>query len=55
MPRVRKIIAYVLVAFAIYAIVTSPEKAADIVKTTWAIIWTGILSIADFFDALLRG
>jgi hypothetical protein len=52
---VKKIIVFILVAFAIYAVITSPEKAADIVKTIWDLIWSAILSIADFFDALLRG
>lgn len=55
MSKMRKFLLFILIAFALYAIVTSPEKSADIVKTAWAIIWAALLSIADFFDALLRG
>ena len=35
MQRVKKILLWVLVAFAAYAIFTSPDQAADIVRTSW--------------------
>ena len=38
MPRVKKILLWVLVVFAVYAIITSPTQAADIVHTTWDIV-----------------
>lgn len=53
MPRVKKILQWLLVAFAIYAIFTSPNQAADIVKTSAQILVDGAKSIGTFFDALL--
>jgi hypothetical protein len=55
MQRVKKILLWVLVAFAAYAIFTSPDRAADIVKTSGEILADGVKSIGAFFDALLRG
>lgn len=53
MNRVKKILLWVLVAFAIYAIITSPDQAAEIVKTSWSILVDGVRNIGNFFDALL--
>jgi hypothetical protein len=53
MQRVKKILLWVLVAFAAYAIFTSPDRAADIVKTSGEILVDGVKSIGTFFDALL--
>jgi len=53
MTRVKKIVLWVLVAFAAYAIFTSPDQAADIVRTSWGMIVDGARSIGNFFDALL--
>ena len=53
MPRVKKILMWVSVAFAVYAIFTSPDRAADIVKTSGEILVDGFKSIGQFFDALL--
>ena len=38
MPRVKKILLWVLLAFAVYAVITSPTQAADIVHTSWDIV-----------------
>lgn len=53
MPRVRKILLWLLLAFFVYAIVTSPTQAADIVETAWDIILQAFRGIGGFFDALL--
>lgn len=53
MARVKKILLWVLVAFAAYAIFTSPDQAADILKTSGAILADGVRSVGSFFDALL--
>jgi hypothetical protein len=53
MQRVKKILLWVLVAFAAYAIFTSPHQAADIVKTSGSILVDGAKNIGSFFDALL--
>ena len=54
MQRVKKIALWTLLAFFVYAIVTSPSQAADIVRTAWDIIVQGVKSIGSFFDALLN-
>lgn len=53
MQRVKKILLWVLVAFAAYAIFTSPDQAADIVKTSGSILADGARSIGTFFDNIL--
>jgi hypothetical protein len=53
MQRGKKVLAWVLVAFAVYAIVTSPTKSADVVKTSGSIAADGAKSVGHFFDALL--
>lgn len=53
MQRVKKILLWVLVAFAGYAIITSPDQAADIVKTSGSILADGAKSIGSFFDSIL--
>jgi hypothetical protein len=53
MTRVKKILLWVLVAFAAYAIFTSPDQAADIVRTSGSILADGVRNIGNFFDALL--
>jgi hypothetical protein len=54
MSRVKKILLWVLLAFAVYAVITSPTQAADIVHTTWAIVVEAVTRIGDFFNALLN-
>jgi hypothetical protein len=54
MPRAKKILVWILVAFAVYAIVTSPAKAADIVHSAWGITAEGATNLGHFFDALLQ-
>jgi hypothetical protein len=53
MNRVKKILLWLLVAFAAYAIFTSPDQAAQIVKTSGSILADGARNIGSFFDALL--
>jgi len=53
MQRVKKILLWVLVAFAAYAIFTSPDQAADILRTAGSILVDGARNLGNFFDALL--
>ena len=39
--------------FVIYAIFTSPDRAADLVITVWEIFVNGFAAIGIFFDRLL--
>lgn len=54
MQRVKRILLWILLAFVVYAIVTSPTQAADIARSAWSIIVQGFVSIGSFFDALLN-
>jgi len=54
MPSVKKILPVTLIVFFVYAIVKSPDQAADLVRTGWDIILQGFKSIGSFFDALLN-
>ena len=53
MQRGKKILIWVIVAFAAYAIVTSPTKSADLVTTSGSILADGAVNVGHFFDAIL--
>jgi hypothetical protein len=52
-PPIKKIILWLLTIFLIYAILTSPGDAADIVGSAWDVIANGVRNIGRFFDELL--
>jgi hypothetical protein len=54
MKHVKKIVLWTLVAFFIYAVITSPNQAANIVQGAWNIIVHGVSSIAAFFNNILN-
>ena len=53
MQRARKVLLVLLIAFALYAVFKSPERSADLVKTSGSILADGAKSIGHFFDAIL--
>ncbi|HKJ11125.1 MAG TPA: hypothetical protein VJ976_01905 [Ornithinimicrobium sp.] len=53
-PTIKKIILWLLFGFLIYAIITSPDRAADIVSAFWDIIADGFRNIGRFFEELMR-
>ncbi|MFP5347565.1 MAG: hypothetical protein ACLGIA_11115 [Actinomycetes bacterium] len=55
MFRARRLILLILVAFAIYAILRSPDQAASIVRSAIDGIREALSAIGRFFDALLKG
>ena len=55
MPPIKKIVMWLVVIFLFYAIVTSPDDAADIFGSAWQIVVNGVQNVASFFDSLLRG
>ena len=55
MPPIKKILTWILVVFFLYAILTNPGSAANIVSNVWDIIWGGIRNIGVFFNSLLSG
>lgn len=52
-PTVKRVFVWTFWIFVIYAIFTSPDRAADLVMTVWEIIVNGFASIGIFFDRLL--
>ncbi|MFC6712519.1 hypothetical protein [Branchiibius cervicis] len=55
LANAKKLLVLLVVAFVIYAIVQSPQQAADIVHTVWNMIVAGFHGIADFFNKVLHG
>lgn len=56
MPPIIKKWLWILVAgFGIYAVLTSPERAADIVRAIWDIVSQGFMNIVRFFNGLMNG
>lgn len=55
MPPIKKIIAWILVIFLLYAILTNPGAAADIVGSIWDLLYSGVQNIFEFFNELLQG
>ena len=52
--KAKKIILIIVLAFFIYAVFTSPTKAADIVSNLWGVIVDGFNAILTFFNSLLN-
>jgi hypothetical protein len=53
-PNIKKIAPITLLVFFVYAVVKSPDQAADLVRNLGDIIVQGFKSIGSFFDALLN-
>lgn len=51
--RWRRVLGWVVVVFALYAVYRSPESAADFVRGVGESLGTLVSSIAAFFDGLL--
>lgn len=55
MPKnIKQILIWLLFGFIVYAIITSPDRAADIVQAIWDIIVTGVQNIGRFFTSLIE-
>jgi|SoiMethySBSTD1v2_1073268.scaffolds.fasta_scaffold2287428_2 hypothetical protein len=54
-PRTKKVILFLVLAFFIYAIFTSPDQAAGIITSIWNILVQGFYALLEFFDSLLGG
>lgn len=52
--KTKKVILFIVLAFCVYAVFTSPTKAADIVGNLWGIIVDGFNAILTFFNSLLN-
>ncbi|NYF98691.1 hypothetical protein [Janibacter cremeus] len=52
-PPIKKIVLWLVTIFLLYAILTSPSDAADMVGTAWEILANGVENIGRFFDSLI--
>lgn len=53
--RVRQIVPWMLLAFFVYLIITSPDRTADLVRNVWDVIMMAFRNIARFFNSLISG
>jgi hypothetical protein len=51
-PKIKTALFWIIAIFLVYAIVTSPDRAADLVKALWDIIVNAFTSFATFFRSL---
>ena len=54
MPSIRRMTGWLLFAFVIYAIITAPDSAANMVGSAWDVLATGVSNIGNFFDSLIN-
>ncbi|MBW3085097.1 hypothetical protein KEM60_01290 [Austwickia sp. TVS 96-490-7B] len=52
-PQIKKVLIWVFWIFVVYAVFTSPDRAANILRTAWEIIINGFQNLGVFFDRLL--
>lgn len=52
--KIKVILVWLVFGFLVYAIITSPERAADILQAIWDIIAQGFSNIGRFFAALIE-
>jgi hypothetical protein len=52
MRRTRTVVVWLVVIFLIYAVVTSPDRSADIVEALWDVITTAFRRIVDLVAGL---
>ena len=51
--KVKAILLWALVIFALYAIITSPQRAADVLEGVGDVVVGAFRSIGQFFSSLL--
>ena len=53
MFNVKRLVQVFVVAFIVYAIFTSPDRAGDILHSAWDVVVQAVKSLGSFFDTLL--
>ena len=53
MPTVKRALLWLAIAFLVYTVIASPDKAADMVRETFGGISAAGESLGQFFDALV--
>lgn len=54
LPTGRQVIAFILIAFALYAVLTAPDSAAEATAGAWDHLKDGFEAVSTFFDGLLN-
>ncbi|WP_265522185.1 hypothetical protein [Oerskovia flava] len=52
--KAKTILMWLLIGFLLYAIITSPDRAADILQGVWDVIISAFRSIGQFFTNLIE-
>ena len=50
--RVKSILIWIVVVFLIYAVVTNPDRAAEVVRSIWDFVYGAFSGLAAFFENL---
>jgi hypothetical protein len=53
--KARPVIVGILIIFAIYAVLVSPEQSAGVVKAAFTQLAAGLSAVGTFFNALIAG
>lgn len=53
MPPAKQIVVWLVVLFCLYAVVNSPQSAANIFISAWEVVAKAALNIAAFLDAVI--
>jgi hypothetical protein len=54
-PRVKKVLMALVVIFVIYAVLSSPDDSAGVVREAVSKLGSGLESVGQFFDSLMQG
>lgn len=54
MKSFKKILFWSLVVFFVYAIITSPSQAADILQNAWDLLVKAFQNVGSFFNSILN-
>jgi hypothetical protein len=52
--KVRRVLLWLIIAFAIYAVFNDPNHSAQVVGNAWDTLKQGISRVFDFFNALMN-
>jgi cell shape-determining protein MreC len=52
--RTKRIVLFIVLAFVLYAVVTSPEQAASYVQDAFFLLADAVQSVFTFFSSLLQ-
>jgi hypothetical protein len=51
-PKIRTILIWILVVFLVYAVVATPDRAADVVQSLWRFVGGAFTGFSRFFSNL---